>query len=222
MNQKKVSPKQPIPQTPINKARAARQRRRTLTNMVIGLVVVVAVVVVATVAILNGQTTQTVNYASNNTTVTVSDGNGNIVGLQTFSNLSRNHTSASVTYAQVPPVGGDHNPAWQNCGIYSSPIQNVNAVHSMEHGAVWITYQPTLASASVNQLRSLVSGHSYFLLSPYPGLPSPVVASAWGVQLKVDTSNDPRLALFLKKYEQGPQTPELGATCSGGVGSPES
>ncbi len=145
---------------------------------------------------------------------------GNIPGVVTYSNLSRQHVTTPVNYPQVPPVGGAHNPVWQNCGIYTQPIGNEHAVHSMEHGAVWITYQPTLSAQDVSQLTTLASGHSYVLLSPYPNLPSPVVISAWGVQLKVTSASDPRLAQFLKYYEQGPQTQEQGAACSGGTGTP--
>ena len=144
----------------------------------------------------------------------------NIAGVVTYSNLSRNHVTGTIKYAQVPPVGGDHNAIWLNCGIYDAPVANENAVHSMEHGAVWITYLPSLSSGDVARLRSLVSGHSFVILSPYPGLPSPVVASAWGVQLKVQSVSDPRIAQFIHKYEQGPQTPEPGAQCSGGTGTP--
>jgi hypothetical protein len=138
----------------------------------------------------------------------------------TFSNLSRDHVDGPVNYPQVPPVGGPHNPVWMNCGIYDKPIPNENAVHSLEHGAVWLTYQPDLPAAAVEQLRGLVRGHSHALLSPYPGLPAPVVASAWGVQIRADSASDPRLARFVAAYEQGPQTPEPGAACSGAKGVP--
>jgi hypothetical protein len=90
----------------------------------------------------------------------------------------------------------------------------------MEHGAVWITYRPDLTESDVTILRGLVAGKSHALLSPYPSLPAPVVASAWGVQLKLDGAADPRLPFFIEKYHNGPQTPEPGAPCSGGLGEP--
>ena len=146
---------------------------------------------------------------------------GDIAGVVTYSKLSRDHVSGKVNYPQNPPVGGSHNAVWQNCGIYSIPVANENAVHSLEHGAVWITYQPQLSSQDITQLQALVRGHDHALLSPYPGLPTPVVASAWGIQLRVTSASDPRLAQFLQKYENGPQTPEPGAACSGGTGTPD-
>lgn len=143
-----------------------------------------------------------------------------LTGVVEFGKLSQDHVETAVTYPQTPPVGGPHNPRWQNCGIYDKPVQNENAVHSLEHGAVWITYQPNLSATEIEQLRSDVRGQSFVLLSPYPGLPSKVVASAWSTQMKVDSAADPRIAAFIAKYERGPQTPEQGATCRSGIGTP--
>lgn len=146
---------------------------------------------------------------------------GPVEGVQTFSGLSANHVSTPVTYAQHPPVGGDHTGHWQNCGIYDAPITPIEpAVHSLEHGAVWITYDPALSGDEIGKLRSLVRGKPYAMLSPMEGLPSPVVASAWGLQITADSASDDRLPTFLATYMQGPQTPERGAACFGGVGSP--
>jgi hypothetical protein len=140
--------------------------------------------------------------------------------VKSYSNLSRDHTKEPVDYPQSPPVGGPHNPIWQNCGFYSKPVRDENAVHSMEHGAVWITYRPDLPKDQVEKITSFTL-KNYVLVSPYPGLPAPVVASAWGKQLRLNSANDPRLGQFVTTYRLGPQNPEPGAPCSGGVGSPE-
>ena len=121
-----------------------------------------------------------------------------------------------VDYPQTPPVGGPHSPTWATCmgNVYTKPLHNENAVHSMEHGAVWVTYRPSLPAADVNVLASDIQGKPYTLLSPYPGLPHPVVATAWGLQLPLDSANDPRLVQFIDTYAHGPQTPEQGAPCT--------
>jgi len=144
-----------------------------------------------------------------------------IAGEQSYGPFPANqHVSAPVTYEQSPPVGGAHYAAWQNCGIYDQPVQSENAVHSMEHGAVWVAYRPDLPADQVEQLRAQVRGRTYTLLSPYPDLDAPVALSAWGVQVKVDSASDERVGQFITKYRQGPQTPEPGAACVGGVGTP--
>jgi hypothetical protein len=145
---------------------------------------------------------------------------GPIEGVQNYANLDRSHTTEKVNYNPAPPVGGAHAAAWLNCGVYTAPVSNENAVHSLEHGAIWITYQPELAGDELASLQTLTRQSSFRLLSPYPGLDSPIVASAWGYQLKLDRADDPRLADFIEKYEQNPLGPEPGAACTGGVGTP--
>jgi len=130
------------------------------------------------------------------------------------------HTEASVDYDQTPPAGGPHNPVWQNQGFYTEPIHDETAVHTLEHGGVWITYQPDLPQAQKDQIRELVDGQTCVLASPFPDLSSPVVASAWGKQLTLESADSPELERFVQAFRQGPQTPEPGATCTGGVGAP--
>jgi Protein of unknown function (DUF3105) len=186
--------------------RRQERRRRAIIASVVAGVVVIAVVAVALVASRGngGGTTTTAGYGH----------------VATFGGLSRNHTSSPVHYAQNPPVGGDHNPVWQNCGYYAQPIHNENGVHSLEHGAVWITYQPNLPKDQVDRLAAIGRGQPFVLVSPYPGLPAPVVASAWGVQEWFHSANDSGLNDFVSKYRQGPQTPEPGALCTNGTGTP--
>lgn len=109
---------------------------------------------------------------------------------------------------------------WQNCGIYTEPIIDEQAVHSMEHGAVWIAYQPQLNGAVVQTLQNQARGNAFVLMAPYVGLSHPVVLTAWGLQLRLNDPADPRIGQFVRAYANGPQTPEKGAKCSGGVGSP--
>ena len=127
------------------------------------------------------------------------------------------HTSADVDYGQTPPAGGEHNDVWQNEGFYDAPVRDENAVHTLEHGAVWITYSPDLPPDQKESIRGLVEGETCMLASAHPDLPSAVVASAWGKQLALESANSPDLERFVRAYRQGPQTPEPGATCSGGT-----
>lgn len=133
----------------------------------------------------------------------------------------RSHVDTAVDYDQVPPLGGAHAPVWANCGFY--PDQDVPdelAVHSLEHGAVWITF-PADGEFDQQALGDLAAGQSHVLVNPSPDVDQ-VTATAWGAQLAVDALDDPALAAFIETYVQGPQTPEPGATCSGGVGEPAS
>ncbi|SDJ21769.1 Protein of unknown function [Nonomuraea maritima] len=128
------------------------------------------------------------------------------------------HVWNTVSYKETPPMGGEHNNYWQQCDIYEKPIHNEHAVHSLEHGAVWITYRPDLPKAQVDQLKEVAgsTGDSgYMLMSPFPNLPSPVMVSSWGHQLRLTDPGDPKLAAFIKRYQNGADTPEPGAVCGG-------
>src|SRR4029079_6621862 len=72
--------------------------------------------------------------------------------VKTASYPAGQHVAGSILYAENPPIGGQHNVVWQNCGIYDAPIHNEHAVHSLEHGAIWITYRPDLAADQVQKL----------------------------------------------------------------------
>lgn len=139
-----------------------------------------------------------------------------IAGVTTYPNLTRNHVQTPVTYPQQPGVGGDHAATWTNCGIYTDPVNEQRAVHSLEHGAVWISYKPDLSPSAVTTLTALVKGKPYVLLSPNAGQTAAITATAWGTQLDVPDADDTRLPIFIKAYSMGPQTPEPGAPCSGG------
>ncbi|MCI0399293.1 MAG: DUF3105 domain-containing protein [Chloroflexi bacterium] len=146
----------------------------------------------------------------------------NIEGVIDFGPQEQDHDEGVVIEVEsLPPVGGVHSPQWQNCGIYTEPVEAKYAIHSMEHGAVWIAYNPELPAGDVAQLQELVRGQTYMLLSPYPGLASNIVLTAWGVQLEVESVDDERIERFIGTYRLGSQTPEFGAPCTEGVGAPQ-
>ncbi len=127
------------------------------------------------------------------------------------------HKAGPITYAESPPIGGPHSQVWADCDgtVYPNPIASENAVHSMEHGAVWITYKPGLPAEQLDVLTKLASGKPYTLLTPYPGLKSNVSLQSWGYQLFVDSATDKRVERFIDALRQNQTTtPELGASCS--------
>lgn len=129
--------------------------------------------------------------------------------------LTRNHVQGPVDYPLTPPTGGDHNIEAQQCAVYPAAIAPEHAVHSLEHGAVWITYDPSLADDQVSTLADKVGSDPYLLLSPLPGQDSPIIVTAWGRQLPVESADDSRVDDFITAYRTGPQTPEPGVACSG-------
>jgi hypothetical protein len=128
------------------------------------------------------------------------------------------HVFGHIQYDTAPPIGGNHSAYWADCTgtVYPHAIANENAVHMLEHGAVWITYNPsTLPSSELGTLESYVAGVDRMALSPYPNLQSPISLQSWDYQLFVSSASDPRIRAFILALRYNTQTtPEPGATCS--------
>jgi hypothetical protein len=144
-----------------------------------------------------------------------------IEGVEAFRVDSRNHTQEHLDYDHRPPTGGDHFPVPATCGFYGTdrpPDELV--VHDLEHGAVWIAYQPDAGEAELDALRTLAAQQAKVMITPYDGLDSPLVLTSWGRQLPVDSLDDPRVQQFIDTYRNGPNAPEPTNACQG-IGTPE-
>jgi hypothetical protein len=172
-----------------------------------------AVVVVLFAAAVIGYAVVKVNE-SNKDKVTSAD---QIAGLETYEYEGGLHVYTSVDYTESPPVGGEHDYEWADCTgtVYDVDIRHENAVHSLEHGAVWITYDPeTISDGDLSTLQDLVDGRSGLMLSPYAGLTSPISLQSWGHQLFLDSATDKRVEQYADFMAFNADfTPELGATC---------
>jgi hypothetical protein len=247
----------------LRKATEARTRRNRILIIVGAVVVVVVVVVVAVVVwprgsattaatssgsqIIPATPTGAVTVQQKPTRVANKSGISGVLAWDTTGwpgdgaahagALEHDHVAGPVKYAVLPPVGGPHNPIWMNAGVYTKPIPSERAVHNLEHGAVWITYDPNLPAAEVTELTAFVSKQSmiseptaesgsavadqanrYIDLSPWSSnaLPSPIVISAWGYQLRVTSPTDPRLQQFVDKFRHNATySPEFGAAVDG-------
>ena len=187
-------------------ARSKRNRRIAIWSGVAAVVVAVALLVAAIVL-----TPKPATYAAG--------GEGQrIEGVETFDNPA-GHVEGPVDYPQTPPAGGEHNAAWLNCGVYEQPVPDENAVHSLEHGAIWVTYDPDLDGEQLETLKGHLPS-TYVVLSPFEGLPSPIVLSGWNTQLQVDDAGDPRIGEFFEEYWQSQDAPEPGAPCTGAIDAP--
>ncbi|MFL6142290.1 MAG: DUF3105 domain-containing protein [Labedaea sp.] len=122
-----------------------------------------------------------------------------------------------VAYDKSPPFGGPHDGVWADCTgvVYTTAVRNENMVHALEHGTVWIAYNPDkIKDAALDKLKSKVDGQQYMMLSPYPGLDRPVSLQSWGHQLKLDSADDARIDDFIKSLRGNQyQAPEPGGRC---------
>ncbi|MEV5955066.1 DUF3105 domain-containing protein [Streptomyces sp. NPDC051987] len=204
----------------MRRAEQARERRNRILTIGAS-VVVVAGLVAGAVVLVNSQSDKSDSASDakggsgdSGHFVTGSD------GVRTWTGkLSRTHVTGTVNYPMHPPVGGNHNPVWLNCNgnVYPKAVKDENAVHALEHGAVWVTYTDKASKSDVDKLAAKVKQTPYSLMSPYANQTAPIELSAWGHQLSVTSADDPKVAKFFETYVQGKQTPEPGASCTGGT-----
>ncbi|MFK4102755.1 DUF3105 domain-containing protein [Streptomyces sp. NPDC019531] len=201
----------------MRRAEQSRERRNRIL-VIAASVVVVAGLVAGTVALVQSQSDDDASTAAD------SKGTGHFVtgsdGVKTWKGtLGRTHVTKTVNYPMEPPVGGDHNQVWMNCNgdVYTKALNNMNAVHSLEHGSVWVTYTSKASKADVEALAAKVKKTPYTLMSPDDKQKDPIMLSAWGHQRTVTGADDPNVDKFFEKFVQGEQTPEPGAACTGGL-----
>ncbi len=147
------------------------------------------------------------------------DPSGKIDGVKKVTYEGAQHVTAEqrVAYDQSPPFGGPHDQTWANCSgtVYEKAVRNENMVHALEHGAVWIAYNPDkIKGGALATLKAKVEGQPYMMLSPYPTLDKPISLQSWGHQLKVSSADDERIDEFVTSLRANQYThPEPGGRC---------
>lgn len=122
------------------------------------------------------------------------------------------HVSGAIDQGETPPVGGAHSSLTLGCGFYDAPVPAERAVHSLEHGVVWVTYQDSISADEMDTLRGIARQRET-IVSPFPGQPAPVMATAWERQIELAGADDPRLQQFIDAFRDAPSSPEPFATC---------
>jgi len=133
------------------------------------------------------------------------------------------HPDADLDYDDPAPSGGDHLPApkWLNCGVYEGEVPDELAVHSLEHGAVWVALGPDATPADREDAAELADrAPGRVIVSDVPDLAHPVELVAWGFRLPLETASDDRAAAFVDEYVDASSARESGLACEGGFGEP--
>lgn len=102
------------------------------------------------------------------------------------SDHGREHVATKEYGGNQPPTSGPHaNPvSW---GVYDMEIRDDQAIHNMEHGGVYVSYQPSLPNDQIKRLANLLSApfsDSKFrpkkiVLAPRDANKSPIELSSW-------------------------------------------
>jgi hypothetical protein len=129
---------------------------------------------------------------------------------ETIPVTSAYHVDGGVTYTDIPPVGGNHDPCWADWGVHDTPVPPENWVHNLEHGGVVYLYAcPTGCDAEVATLAAFVEGKVQALLTEYADMPPGFAAVSWGHRLVASCLDMSAMAAFYDAHID--QAPELSA-----------
>ena len=116
---------------------------------------------------------------------------------------------ASYTYDQHPATSGYHDPTPLPIPprVYTAPIQETNAVHNLEHGAVIMYYRQSgdgaLPPAIVARLTTIANESHNVTLAPYTPLPdgTALALTAWNkLQTCPSTVSGPQTTTIAKGF----------------------
>lgn len=98
----------------------------------------------------------------------------------------REHVSSKEYGGDQPPTSGSHaNPvAW---GVYDTEVRDDQVIHNMEHGGIYVSYQPDLPQDQIEKLKKLLSEPfsnpefqpKKIVLAPRAANKSPIELSSW-------------------------------------------
>ena len=119
------------------------------------------------------------------------------------------HTDQPVEYGTDPPVSGEHSPIPADCGVHDTMIPNVNMVHTLEHGAVGILYQPKVEKEQIEEIEEFVKSYdSHTFSAPYEPLETPFVIVAWAHRMPLETYDDAAVTEFIDVFRESADAPE--------------
>ena len=128
-------------------------------------------------------------------------------------------TGTSKKWNTDPPTNGPHYQQWAVWGAYTTPLNQAQVVHNLEHGGIYIQYGSGVPQSTVDQLKSFYDQHlNGTLLAPLPRLGSKIALGVWTTRsptqpntgtaylAKCSSFDEKAYAAFFKAYQfQGPE-----------------
>ena len=117
----------------------------------------------------------------------------------------------AASYPSTPPYGGPHWSQPLRCGIYEAEQRFEPMVHTMEHGAVVLYYQPlNVQDDTVAQMRVLASAllrdGARLIMTPSTRLGVSIAVTSWGRLLAMDQFEEDAIRGFVDAFEgNGPK-----------------
>ena len=100
--------------------------------------------------------------------------------------------------------------------MHETPLKDEYRIHNLEHGGIGIHYDcpegcPEMVAELTDLVNRGVDGGLKLLLSPYPGMGSKLVLTAWTFIQKLEAYDEGLVKDFIDSHESSPNAPEANA-----------
>lgn len=103
-------------------------------------------------------------------------------------------------YNSNPPTSGSHDAQPTDWGVYQKELKDENVIHSMEHGGIWISYQPSIDDEMKEKLEAIGKKYSgSVVVSPRAKNDSLIALASWGRLEKLSSFDKERIVEFIKR-----------------------
>jgi hypothetical protein len=127
--------------------------------------------------------------------------------------------NAKVEYKTDPPTSGSHYFLPAVWGIYERPINQVQAVHNLEHGGIVIQYGDDVPEEDVSRIETFYRDDpNAMLVAPLPRLGDQIALTAWTHLAKLPRFDEEAFTAFRDAYRgKGPERFEIEDLQPGGT-----
>ncbi len=113
----------------------------------------------------------------------------------------------AVTYGgSEPPTSGDHSSQvpWQ---AYEQEVPDINVIHNMEHGGIYISYKPDLPPEEVAKIKAVFFSPfsdkdftpNKVVLAPRAANDAPIIVSSWMRSMKLDKFDQDKMVDYYRR-----------------------
>lgn len=129
------------------------------------------------------------------------------------------HSEQPQTYEMTPPVQGFHSSTPAACGVHATQLVDEELVHSLEHGAVALLFDPRATPEDIKELEALASEADENVVSaPYEGMEPAFAIASWGERMDLDELDIAAVNEYIDVFAG--KGPEAGRTCPNTVDTP--
>lgn len=128
-----------------------------------------------------------------------------------FESQGQQHVALGTPFAynSNPPTSGPHFATPAEWGVYREEIHDQILVHNLEHGGIWISYRPGIATSTIEQLEAIAREFGRkVIMAPRPANDSDIALAAWTRLDKFSESefSEERVRAFIKAWRnKGPE-----------------